>query len=175
MGGGAMMAKRPKPQFHGITPPYDVLLRGSPDMPIGLYHLHMASAEQLCRLHHKMGSFKYVREMLRVLCEHKYVQLDATPIKSLKATRSPYYYALDKLGYEYLEAAGLDVYKPFRSSKEIDKAYIFAKHTLELNDIIISAALLKRLNNNIWLESFRHERELKGTPYVAKWQGGRIT
>ncbi len=168
------MAK-PKRPFTGITPPYDVLLRGSSEMPIGLYHLHLASAEQLCRLHHetqKMGSFKYVREMLRILCEHKYVQLDATPIKSLKATRSPYFYVLDKLGFEYLEAAGLDVYKSFRASKEIDKAYLFAKHTLELNDIIISAALLKRSHKTVWLEEFRHERELKRKPYKIKWHGG---
>jgi hypothetical protein len=166
------MAKRAKTPFTGITPSYDVLLRGSQEMPIGLYHLHMATARQLCRLHYADGSFKAVRENLRILHEHKYVQLDAVPVKSVKATRSPYFYALDKLGIEYLEAAGLDVYKPFRSSKEIDKAYIFIKHTLELNDIIISAALLKRSNKNIWLESFRHERELKRTPYRTKWQGG---
>lgn len=166
-----MVKRLPRP-FTGITPPYDILLRGSQETPIGLYHLHMATAAQLCRLHYSPGSFKAVREKLRILCEHKYVQFDATPVKSLKATRSSYFYALDKLGFEYLEAAGLDVYKSFRASKEIDKAYLFAKHTLELNDIIISAALLKRSNKNIWLESIRHERELKRTPYMAKWPGG---
>src|SRR5713101_3689360 len=117
MGGGMRMAKRLKRPFDGITPPYDVLLRGSQEMPIGLYHLHMATAEQLCRPHYSMGSVKYVRAMLRTLCDHKYVQFDAMPIKSIKATRSSYFYTLDKLGFEYLEAAGLDVYKPFRSSK----------------------------------------------------------
>src|SRR6266446_4564227 len=172
MGGGVSMVKRLPPKFNGITPPYDVLLRGSQEMPVGLYHLHLATADQLCRLHYSPGSFKAVREKLRILCEHKYVQFDAIPMKSVKATRSPYFYALDKLGVEYLEAAGLDVYKPFRSSKEIDKAYIFVKHTLELNDIIISAALLKRSHKNIWLEEFKHERELKRQPYKAKWQGG---
>ncbi len=166
------MAKRPKQPFNGITPAYDVLLRGSLDMPIGLYHLHIATAEQLCRLHYKMGSFKYVRELLRVLCEHHYVQFDAMPIKSTKATRSPYFYALDKLGVEYLQAAGLDVNTSFRATKEIDKAYLFAKHTLELNDIIISAALLKRSHKTVWLEEFRHERELKRRPYKIKWHGG---
>src|SRR5438105_751396 len=125
MGGGAVMAKRKQRPFDGITPPYDILLRGSQDMPIGLYHLHMARAEQLCRLHYSDGSFKHVREMLRILCEHKYVQFDAMPIKSIKATRSPYFYTLDKLGIEYLRAAGLDVNPSFRSTKEIDKAYLF--------------------------------------------------
>jgi Replication-relaxation len=168
-----MVKRLPRP-FSGITPPYDVLLRGSQEMPIGLYHLHMATADQLCRLHYSPGSFKAVREKLRILCEHKYVQFDAIPVKSVKATRSPYFYALDKLGIEYLEAVGLDVYKSFRASKEIDKAYLFAKHTLGLNDIIISAALLKRHAQYVWLETdtFIHERDLKRRPYKATWQGG---
>jgi hypothetical protein len=152
-----------------ITPAYDVLLRGSEQMPIGLYHLHLASAEQLCRLHYSMGSVKAVRAKLRTLCDHKYVQFDATPTKQL---RSPYYYTLDKLGFEYLQAAGLDVNKSFRSAKEVDKAYLFAKHTLELNDIIISAALLKRSHPSYWLESFIHERELKHRPYKVSWSSG---
>ena len=48
-----------------ITPAYDILLRGSQEMPIGLYHLHMATAEQLCRLHYAMGSLKAVKAKLR--------------------------------------------------------------------------------------------------------------
>ncbi len=166
------MAKKKQRPFDGITPPYDVLLRGSQEMPIGLYHLHMATADQLCRLHYSPGSFKAVREKLRVLCEHKYVQFDAMPTKK---TRSPYYYTLDKLGFEYLEAAGLDVYKSFRSAKEVDKASLFVKHTLELNEIIISAALLKRSSQSSWLEYFKHERELKRTPYKVKWPSGNFS
>lgn len=166
------MAKKQKRPFDGITPPYDVLLRGSESIPIGLYHLHMATAEQLCRLHYSMGSIKAVREKLRVLCEHKYVQFDAMPTKF---TRSPYYYTLDKRGFQYLREAGLDISETFRVSKEVDKAYLFAKHTLELNDIIISAALLKRSSDKLWLESFRHERELKRKPYKASRQGGGFT
>jgi len=145
------MAKRLQRPFVCIAPPYDVLLHGSQEMPIGLYHLHMATALQLCRLHHSPGSYKAVREKMRVLCEHKYIQFDAIPTK---LTRSPYYYTLDKLELEYLEAAGLDVPKLLRPTKEVDKAYLFVKHTLEINDIIISAALLKRLDKNVWLETF---------------------
>ncbi|HEY6540277.1 MAG TPA: replication-relaxation family protein [Ktedonobacteraceae bacterium] len=155
-----------------ITPAYDILLRGSLDMPVGLYHLHMATAEQLCRLHYSMGSLKAVKAKLRRLIDHGYVEYDALPTKF---TRSPYYYTVGKLGARYLQQAGLDISESFRSSKEVDKAYLFAKHTLELNDVIISAALLKRSSKSVWLEEFRHERELKHHPYKAKWQGGGFT
>ena len=48
-----------------ITPAYDILLRGSESVPVGLYQLHMATAEQLCRLHYSMGSIKAVKAKLR--------------------------------------------------------------------------------------------------------------
>src|SRR5579859_3971711 len=103
MGGGGIMAIDSP---FAITPPYDILLRGSENVPVGLYHLHMATAEQLCRLHYSMGSIKAVRAKLRTLCDHGYVQFDAMPTKF---TRSPYYYVLDKAGYRYLQLAGVDV------------------------------------------------------------------
>ena len=49
------------------------------------------------------------------------------------------------------------------------------EHTLELNDIIISAALLKKSTSQCWLNDFEHERSLKKRPYKAIWQGGRFT
>jgi hypothetical protein len=154
-----------------ITPALDILLRGSESMPIGLFHLHIATAEQLCRLHYSMGSIKAVKAKLRLLCDNGYVQYDAKPTKF---TRSPYYYAMDKLGMEYLQKTGMDISDSYRASKEVDKHYLFAQHTLELNDIIISAALLKRSNPETWLEGFIHERELKRRPYKANLPTGSV-
>src|SRR6266567_9633025 len=114
MGGSVVMAKRPKQPFNGITPAYDVLLRGSEDMPIGLYHLHIASAEQLCRLHYAKGSLKAVKAKLRLLADNGYVQIDELPTRRL---RSPYHYLLDTKGITYLQAIGMDVREAFRGSK----------------------------------------------------------
>src|SRR5260370_12325767 len=100
-----------------ITPAYDILLRGSQQMPMGLYHLHLATAEQLCRLHYSAGSIKAVKAKLRTLIDHGYVQFDALPTR---LTRSPYYYTLDKLGFHYLRRAGLDV-EAFVAGKQVDK------------------------------------------------------
>jgi Replication-relaxation len=155
-----------------ITPALDILLRGSDQMPIGLHHLQVATAEQLCRLHYSMGSIKAVKAKLRKLVDNGYVQIDAIPTKF---TRSPYYYALDKLGVQYLQKAGMDINESFRSEKEVDKHSLFMEHTLELNDIVIAAALLKRSTPNHWLDSFIHERVLKRSPYKAIWQGGSFS
>jgi hypothetical protein len=166
------MAKKSQRPFEGITPRYDVLLRGTPDMPIGLAQLHLATAEQLCRLHYSMGSLKGVKAKLRTLVDYHYVQYDAIPTKF---TRSPYYYALDRLSIRYLAQAGTDVSETFRAGKEVNKHSLFVEHTLELNDILIAAALLKRSAPNYWLDSFIHERVLKRRPYKATWQGGNFS
>lgn len=155
-----------------ITESLDRLLRGSDAMPIGLCHLHLASAEQLCRLHYAKGSLKAVKAKLRLLADHGYVQIDELPTKRL---RSPYHYLLDTKGIAYLKSLGMDVSSSFRSEKEIHTSFLFVQHTLEVNDIIISAALLKKVSQTHWLESFLHERELKTRPYTAIWQGGKFS
>lgn len=151
-----------------MTPVYDVLLRGDSGMPIGLYHLGIATAEQLCRLHYSMGSIKTVKARLLTLSDHGYVQSDGIPSRS---GRSPYYYTLGTEGMRYLHELGLDVSPSQRASKEVDKHYLFIQHALELNDVLIAAALLKRIEPTYSLDSFIHERVLKRKPYKVTWRG----
>jgi hypothetical protein len=69
----------------------------------------------------------------------------------------------------------MDINESFRSEKEVDKHSLFMEHTLELNDIIISAALLKKSTSQYWLDDFEHEKEIKRKPYKAIWQGGSFS
>ncbi len=162
-------AKRQQPL--GITPVYDRLLRGDAAMPIGLYHLHLATAEQLCRLHYSKGSLTTIKARLLALSDHGFVQSDAIPTKH---GRSPYYYTLGQAGVDYLSAAGLES-TGFRASKAVGKHALFIEHTLEINDILIAAALLHRVAPAYRLDSFIHERELKRRPYKARGQGEHCT
>jgi hypothetical protein len=72
-----------------ITPTYDLLLRGTAAMPVGLYHLHMATAAQLTRLHYKPGSINKVKARLKDLTDHGFVLSDAQPTKK---GNGPYFY-----------------------------------------------------------------------------------
>jgi Replication-relaxation len=150
--------------FH-ISLVHDRLLRGSVAMPCGLYQLHLATAEQLCRLHYSPKSVKWVKAKLKQLVDNGYIQADAIPTRHFN---SPYYYTLTSRGMWYLAAQGLDITGSYRGSRETDKHYLFIAHTQELNDLIISALLLKRYNRTAWLESFIHERTLKGKPYKTR-------
>lgn len=155
-----------------VTPVYDVLLRGTSDMPIGLYHLHTATAEQLCRLHYSPGTIKTVKARLLTLSDHGYVQSDNIPTKRF---RSPYYYALGEAGIRYLDRIGLDVGESRRASKETNKHALFIQHAIERNDVLIAAALLKRIEPTYSLDSFIHERTLKQKPYKVTWGGEKFS
>ena len=78
-----------------VRPIHNVLLFGTPDVPVGLYHLQVATADQLCRLHYSPGSIKAIKARLKVLVDEGYLQADCIPTKHSK---SPYYYTLAASG-----------------------------------------------------------------------------
>ncbi len=149
-------------QPFAITPVHDLLLRGSQDMPIGLYHLHIATTEQLTRLHYKPGMLKTISKRLKTLTDNGYIQADCIPTKLFK---SPYYYTLDTKGMRYLEAIGMDTDISFRASKELSESYLHLRHALELNDVLIAALKLKQADPRYYLSRYVHERTLKRTPF----------
>lgn len=154
-----------------ITPPYDLLLRGTPDTPVGLYHLQLATADQLTRLHYSAGSIKVVKARLKILTDHGFTQVDSLPVRQL---RSPYFYTLGNRGIRYLHQAGFDTNEAWRAAKEVGKHALFIEHTLELNDVLISAALLHKISP-VALDHFIHERAMKRKPYKTTWQGNTLT
>jgi hypothetical protein len=150
-------------QLRGV---HDILLRGSMLLPVGLYDLNLATAEQLCRLHYSAGSITAVKARLKELADHGYVQADSVPTKQYK---SPYYYVLGPEGRKYLEHQGYEMPDAWRASKEVDKHALFVQHTLELNDVLISAMHVPDVHPEYYMVSFTHERTLKRHPYTASW------
>jgi len=152
-----------------ITPVHDLLLRGSADMPIGLYHLHLATTEQLTRLHYKPGMLKTVSKRLKALVDNGFVQADCIPTKRFK---SPYYYTLDTRGMRYLDSIGLDTDISFRASKELSESYLHLRHALELNDVYIAALQLKAVTGNrYYLSRYIQERTFKRSPLMVTANG----
>jgi hypothetical protein len=145
-----------------ITPVHDLLLRGSQDMPIGLYHLHLATTEQLTRLHYKPGMLKTVSKRLKVLVDNGYIQADCIPTKLFK---SPYYYTLDNRGMRYLADIGLDTDSNFRAGKEVSESYLHLRHALELNDVLIAALRLRYTHPQYSLARYVQERTFKRSPF----------
>lgn len=147
--------------FH-LSPVHDLLLRGSPDVPIGVFHLYMATADQLTRAHYKAGMIKTTKMRLKQLVDAGYLWADSMPTRRF---RSPYYYMLTDKGIRYLTSIGLDIPKGYRVTKT-EYSYLFVRHTLELGDLLIAASLLKRCDARYWLGESLHEHALE--PLMAK-------
>jgi hypothetical protein len=137
-------------------------------MPVGLYHLHLLTAAQLTKLHYSPGSYKTVRQRLKVLADNGYVVIDAIPEKF---TRGPNYYTLDTKGMQYLASLGLEIDKSLRAGKETGKSYLHLRHLLELNDVLIAALRVSAIDPRLYVPEYIHERQLKRTPYTIMVRG----
>lgn len=156
-----------------IVPKYDILLRGSELVPYGIYHLHVSIAEQLTRLYYKDGMLTTVKARLKDLADNGYLQVGIVPRRNRGEKRltvsGHYYYTLGDKGIRYLSDIGYDTNRSWKAKQEVDKNDYFLAHSLELNDVIISAVRTGQL------EDFRHERLLKRNPFKTTYNGAAIT
>lgn len=125
--------------------------------------------DQLCRLHYSPGSLKAVKARLKTLVTHGYLHVSSAAVKHATPERqfysARYYYTLAPAGVRYLVGLELDVEAHWRPHHEADKHGLFVDHTLAVNDVLIAAALLHRVDARFALESFIHEHVLKQRPY----------
>ncbi len=145
-------------------------------MPAGLYQLQLLTAEQLTRLHYRPGMLKTVKARLKMLTDAGFVQSDVIPSRKW---RTPFYYTLGPAGVNYIRyiesgggSGGSTIPASWRADRAVRQHWLFVEHTLELNDVLISALLLHRDAPSVRLHNFEHERELKRHPYKATWQSG---
>jgi len=68
---------------------------------------------------------------------------------------------LDNRGYAFLKAAGQESRGRFHAQEQADREWLFLRHTLSCNDLLISAHLLAKTEPGIELVRFRTERDLK--------------
>jgi hypothetical protein len=162
-----------------MKPMYQILLCGSDELRIGLYHLYKALPEQLCRLHYSPGSIKAVKARLKELVDQGYVQdapvavLHERPKRKFFSAR--YFYTLAPAGVRYLAELGFDVSENWKPHNEADKRGLFADHTLEINEVVIAAIQLRNVDPRLYLASFRHELILKRHPFPVTLADGRTS
>ncbi len=131
-----------------------------------VYRYQLLTCLQLVKaLGYSPNSLERVQRLVKQLTDNEYLLSLARPVVRGKA---PLVYTLARKGLNYLKSAGLDVREYFRPAKEQEKSYLFLLHTLAINDVLIAAANLQKLDASYSLSSFTHERVLKTTPYKVK-------
>ena len=137
-------------------------------MPIGLYHLHLATTEQLTRLHYKPGMLKTVSKRLKVLVDNGYIQADCIPTKLFK---SPYYYTLDTKGMRYLVSIGLDTIFASGPVRKSSKAILHLRHALEFNDVFDRRITYEIYPSAYYLVAVYARTHLERTPFKVRLDG----
>src|SRR5262249_6675540 len=123
------------------------------------------------RLHYQPGTINTVKARLKQLVDREYLQ---TTKRSIGAP--PYSYTLTAKGLRYLKSLGMDTSAALRPNDRGAVAHApFIEHALELNDVIISAALLapRHPDAEHYIHSFIPEHVLKRRPYTGQQQGRR--
>ncbi len=131
-----------------------------------VYRYQLLTCLQLVKaLGYSPNSLERVQRLVKQLTDNEYLLSLARPVVRGKA---PLVYTLARKGLNYLKSAGFDVREYFRPSKEQEKSYLFLLHTLAINDVLIAAANLQKIEASYSLSSFTHERVLKTTPYKVR-------
>jgi len=139
------------------------LLGGSDDALLqALMRYHYISVQQACRLLYSAGSLTYTQTKLRQLWESGYCERLFLP-RAIQHGSAPGVYSLSRQGFHYL-ANGLLEEGYRRTLGRHHWSYLFLKHTLMVNDVLITAELLERKVPSIVVARMLHELDLKRTP-----------
>jgi hypothetical protein len=129
-----------------------------------LFSLYMATSEQLTRLLFSRGSATYVRANLSQLVKRGF----ATVLNEhTSAIQDPMVFGVGPNGWQYLKALGKPIELRYRDIKgQLPLGYPL-RHTLAVNDLLISAMLLSHEAPHVYLRDFFHEIEFKRKPIMV--------
>ncbi|MGH2530901.1 MAG: replication-relaxation family protein [Thermomicrobiales bacterium] len=140
------------------------------DEPVlrALARYHYLTAEQIRRLLYGPGVITYARARLKALVDAKLVQRLEMPHPS-RTGSAPNVFRLATRGYRFLEELGQH---PMRLPGERPYSYLYWRHTLALNDLLIAGELLTRGHPQFSLVRLLHERDLKRQPAAVRLPDG---
>lgn len=150
-----------------VNPADDAVLRA-------VFRYYYLSSRQLCRLLYSPGSLTYVQAKLKQLTDAGLLQRIWLPRPAAHGS-APSVYTLARKGLNYLAGVGIDVdRRRYRPSEQREHAYLFLEHTLAVNDVLMSAELLSRVQPEYTLARMLHERDLKRRPVQVQDDDGRM-
>lgn len=158
---------RPAAPFH-FKPRHEAILRG----------LHTYYFLTIPQMLHVLGfsakSSTHAWELCNELRQQSYIKPYPFP-HTVPVGRPAQVWVLDRKGCLYLRDLGLEVGTHLRTVSEPEYGYLFLKHTLFVNDLLIAASLLPRQRPSVDMAEMRHERALKresaSVPIRVKVQG----
>ncbi len=139
------------------------------DILRGLNRLFYLSPLQVNRRYWTGNCLTQAKAVLKTLADHGYAE--AVTLQGAEPRGRPaYVYRLGPAGLKYL--CRLDEPIPTRLRHD-DPTRDHLRHLLAVNDLILSAELLARTQQEVALAEFAHDRALKSTPFPVTMPSGR--
>ena len=170
--------------FRSLSPHQRVVARPAQHVPamlsaveekllLAVYHFHYLTLEQVvCYLGISPNSANWIRKKLKSLVDRAYLDTQFLP-RLTPYGRLPLIYMLGTEGVNHFKELGFQV--SYHSPKERIRSYLFLTHTLDLNDLVIAAVSLSRINPAITLTEWKHERVLKHMPCKVDIGNGKTS
>jgi hypothetical protein len=125
-------------------------------------YYYMSVVQVVTSLDYSVNSLPTVRTRLLHLEKKGY--LSAIYLPTVRKGNFPKIFYLASGGLDVLRKQGFDVPHRYHATEQKEKQYLFLKHTLAVNDVLIAAHRVTTQFPQVSLYEFRHERELKRDP-----------
>lgn len=137
-----------------------------------LYDYYLMDPEQITRrAYNTLGSLSKVRNHLTALYRNGYIDRTAISNHSLHGSDHAVY-RLTGQGLAYLDGLDYDVSKRTPRKAEIPQGDGYVRHTLAVNDFLLSAELLARQTPEFSIVRMIHEQTLKRSKFTPKKRVG---
>src|SRR6266699_2117349 len=141
----------------------DVLTHVDENILKTMYRYYYMSVAQVVKsLDYSVNSLPTVRTRLLHLEKKGYISSIYLP--TVRKGNFPKIFYLASGGLNILRKQGFDVPHRYHATEQKEKQYLFLKHTLAVNDVLIAANRVAKQFPQVILYEFRHERELKRDP-----------
>jgi hypothetical protein len=127
------------------------------------------TAEQIRRLRYSHGSLAYARTRLKRLADAAYLERLGQPHPA-RTGSAPTVFRLATRGYRVLAHLGVSA---IHLPRERPASYLFYRHALALNDLLIAAELMTRRHPSLTIPRLLHERALRRSPVAVRLATGR--
>jgi hypothetical protein len=131
------------------------------------------SSFQITRLLYSQNSLKFVQHHLKELYQAGYLNRLFLPTITARGSALAVY-TLDQKDYAYLKAVGQEPAGRFRASEQSEREWLFLKHTLAANDLLVLSHQLARQDQSVQLARFYTEHQLKQSPASVQMGKERV-
>jgi len=165
----------PAPRGHSPAPAKRAhgLLAAEETLLLAQYTYDFLTVKQGLRLFYESTSLNYVADLLRSTVQQGYAHQDFLPRKERFGSAPAIFFLSAKGVTHFLKLGYPPPHTHYAPAEISDFSYLFWKHSLAVNDVLIAAQTLVHEAPGYVVAAFQHDRELRKTPIYVQGDPGQ--